>query len=245
MTTTTTPRAATTPDLRRTARIFAAILLPVGPACIALLRFVLPYNLTDSAEESIAGIAAEPGRQSAVVWLGFVALLTLVPAVIWVGRVTKREAPRLTAAAMVLLVPAYTALGLLVASDAVAWQGIDEGHDRAMLADLFAPSHPVMAVEAGIFVAGHVLGTILLGLAMLRTAGVPQVGGHRHHGGPAAAFHGCGDPDEPDAGPVRLGPQRCGLRSRLAGDPRPARRRLGSSTPDRGLRRSHAIRVPR
>ncbi len=174
MTTTTTPRAATTPDLRRTARIFAAILLPVGPACIALLRFVLPYNLTDSAEESIAGIAAEPGRQSAVVWLGFVALLTLVPAVIWVGRVTKREAPRLTAAAMVLLVPAYTALGLLVASDAVAWQGIDEGHDRAMLADLFAPSHPVMAVEAGIFVAGHVLGTILLGLAMLRTAGVPR-----------------------------------------------------------------------
>ena len=71
----------------------------------------MPYKTTDSGTEIVHQVAAHQTAQTAVVWLGFIASLTLVPAVLCAGRVTRREAPRLTAAAMLLLVPAYLAIG--------------------------------------------------------------------------------------------------------------------------------------
>jgi hypothetical protein len=161
-------------DLRSSSRLLAAILLPVGPACIALLRYLLPYLTAGDSHDSIDAIAAHPDRQSACVWLGLVALLTLVPAVLAVGRLTRRGAPRLTAAAMLLLVPGYLMVGLIVSADAVAWYGVHEGVDREVMADLFAHGHPATYVAGALFVAGHVLGTVLLGLAMWHSAAVPR-----------------------------------------------------------------------
>lgn len=161
-------------DLRSNSRLLAAILLPVGPACVALLRYFLPYGIADDGPDAVAAIAAHPDRQSLCVWLGLVALLTLVPAVLAVGRLTRRTAPRLTAAALVLLVPGYLMVGLLVSSDAMAWYGVEEGLDRATVTELFSHGHLATGVAAGIFVAGHVVGTILLGLAMWHSGAVPR-----------------------------------------------------------------------
>jgi hypothetical protein len=160
-------------DLRRASRILAAIILPVGPAAVALLRFVLPYKTTDSSTEIVHRIAAHQGRGSLVVWLGLVATLTLVPAVIWVGRVTARNAPRLTAAAMLLLVPAYLVLPLLISSDAGALFGVKHELPTPVVADMYTSTHPIMMVAGVVFVLGHVVGTILLGVAMLRSGLVP------------------------------------------------------------------------
>ncbi len=168
----TAARTTETTDLRSKTRIFAAILIPVGPACIALLRFVLPYQTTDSATEAITAIAAAPDRQSLVVWLGFVAMLTLVPGVLFVGRVARLSAPRLTAAALVLLVPGYLVLGFLVAGDAVSWYGVTHGIPQATMSDLFANGHPAFLGSAVVFVLGHVVGTVLLGVALLRSGAV-------------------------------------------------------------------------
>ena len=90
-------RSATPPDMRRATRLLAAVVIPAGPAAVAILRYVLPYQTKDSATAAVAAIRAETGTQSAVVWLGLVAILTLVPGVLWVGRLTRRRAPRLTA----------------------------------------------------------------------------------------------------------------------------------------------------
>lgn len=89
-------------DVRTSTRWLAAILLPIGPACVAVLRYLLPYFDADTAEESIHAIAADPQAQFAVVWLGTVAVFMLVPAIYWVARLSRTRAPRITAAALLL-----------------------------------------------------------------------------------------------------------------------------------------------
>lgn len=160
-------------DVRRASRFLAAIILPLGPAAVAVLRYLLPYRTTDSSTEIVHRIAAHQDRGSAVVWLGLVATLTLVPAVLWVGRLTARSAPRLTATAMLLLVPAYLVLPFLVSSDAGALFGVRHDLSTAVTADMYTGTHPIMVVAGGVFVLGHVLGTILLGLALLRSGAIP------------------------------------------------------------------------
>jgi hypothetical protein len=135
-------------------------LLPIGPAAIAILRLILPYDTTDDPATVLQKVAAAPDTQNWVIWLGLAGMLTLAPAVIWIANVTRPNAPRTTTAAVVLLVPAYLSLGLLVAEDAAALNG-----------DTI--THPALDAAAAIFVAGHVIGTVLLGAAMWQ-AGLPR-----------------------------------------------------------------------
>jgi len=167
-------RASAPTDLRRSTRWLAALILPIGPAAVAVLRYVLPYLTTDDSKTVVAGVSAHPGAQSAVLWLGFIATLTLVPAVLWAGRLTRRRAPRITAAAMLLMVPGYLSLTWLIGSDLLVWAGAQAGMDSATLVRLYETAHPTSAIAAGVFVAGHVVGTVLLGIALWRSAAVPR-----------------------------------------------------------------------
>lgn len=166
------PRARSDP--RHGTRWLAALLLPVGPAAVAVLRFVLPYHTTDDPATVVGKVAAHPGAQSAVLWLGLVATLTLVPAVLWVGRLTRRCAPRVTAAALLLLVPGYLSLTWLIGGDLLLWAGVHGGVDAATLTRLYGASHPTSGVAEVLFVLGHVVGTVLLGVALWRSNSVPR-----------------------------------------------------------------------
>lgn len=161
-------------DLRRWHRWLAAMLLPIGPAAVAVLRFILPYNTPDGSAAVAAKVLAHAGAQSEVLWLGFVAILTLVPAVLAVGRLTRRRAPRLTAAALLLAVPGYLSLTWLIGSDLMAWAGAKQGLDAATLGRLLGAVHPTSAIAGILFVLGHVVGTVLLGIALWRTRVVPR-----------------------------------------------------------------------
>lgn len=177
---TATPASAgvrTAAGLRPAGRMLAALLLPIGPATVAVLRYLLPYDTTNSATEIVHKIATHPDRTNLIVWLGLVAVLTLVPAVVWVGRVTARTAPRLTAAALILLVPAYLSLAFVVCSDGIALYGVQHGMDAHTVADMYNGVHPVVATAGFLFVLGHVIGTILLGVAMLRGCTIPRWAG--------------------------------------------------------------------
>lgn len=166
--------AGTRRDVRRATRVFAALILPIGPALVAALRYVMPYNTTDSGTKIVRKVAADQQTQSAVVWLGFLAVLALIPAVIWVSRLTRRAAPRLTAAALLVLVPGYTALAFLVSSDAAVLFAVRHHLDVSTAAAAYTSLHPTVVVAGAVFVVGHVLGTILLGIALLRTAVIPR-----------------------------------------------------------------------
>lgn len=160
-------------DLRRSSRWLAALLLPVGPIAVAVLRFILPYRTIDDSGAVVAGVAGRPDTESAVLWLAFIATFTLVPAVLWVGRLTRRRAPRLTAAAVLLAVPGYLALTWMISRDLLLWSGVQAGLDAGALVRLDGAAHPTTALAAGIFVLGHVLGSVLLGLALWRSRAVP------------------------------------------------------------------------
>jgi hypothetical protein len=165
--------SASRADLRHASRVLAAIILPIGPLAVALLRFVLPYTTADDGEDAVRLITTHQAAQNAVVWLGFVACLALVPGVIFAGRVVGRAAPRLAAVATVLMVLGYLSLAWLAVGDAYLLFGVRHHLPAGVLTSMYESVHPAAAVAAGLFVLGHVFGTILLGIAMLRGRVVP------------------------------------------------------------------------
>lgn len=160
-------------DLRHASRLLAALILPLGPLAVAGLRYVLPYFSSTTTDDMAADVLAAEGRQSLVLWLGLIATFTLLPGVLAIGRLTRREAPRVTAAAMLLVVPGYLALTYMIGTDLVLWTGARAGLDAQGLADLANTVHPSSNVAVVVFVVGHVIGTVLLGLALLRSRTVP------------------------------------------------------------------------
>lgn len=170
MTTTLAP-----PPVRQTALATwgVALLLPVGPAAVAVLRLILPGYTEDRAAGMVAAVNAHPGRQSAVLWLAYVGILTLVPGVIAAARVCRDQAPRLTAWALALSIPGYLSLGMFVGADQVLWSATDSGIPNANAVAVVDAGHPSIDVAIGVFVLGHVIGTVLLGIAMLRSGRIP------------------------------------------------------------------------
>ncbi|MGO4342173.1 hypothetical protein [Pedococcus sp. 2YAF34] len=153
--------------------VAVAALLPVGPAAVAVLRLALPYYTADGNAASLAAVEAHPGRQSAVVWLTYVAVLTLVPGLFAAARVCRGAAPRLTAWALALSVPGYLSLGVLAGYDQLLWSVATSDVSATDGAAVLDAAHPTIDISIGVFVLGHVVGTVLLGLALLRSGRVP------------------------------------------------------------------------
>jgi hypothetical protein len=179
MTTTTLPAAAAAVTSRRDTRTLdrwvAALLMPIGPAALAVLRFILPYDTTDTPAEMVAGIAANQVAQSAVLWLGLVAVFTLIPGAVAVIRLVRPRAPRLTTVAAAFLLPGYLGLfgGASVDTDILV--GLRAGIDPATLTRLVVAQDTGPGVVAiTVFVVGHIVGSVLLGLAFWRSSVVHQ-----------------------------------------------------------------------
>jgi hypothetical protein len=160
-------------DLRHASRVLAAVILPIGPAAVAVLRFILPYTTADDSSTVVRLVDEHQTAQSVVVWLGFAACFALVPGVIFAGRIVGRAAPRLAAVATVLMVLGYISLAWLTVGDAFLLFGVRHHLSADTLAAMYDNVHPAGAVAAGFFVVGHVFGTILLGIGMLRGRVVP------------------------------------------------------------------------
>jgi hypothetical protein len=150
-----------------------AVLLPVGPLAIAVLRLALPYYTSPKTADVVAAAHAHPGRESAVIWLGYVGVLLLVPGIILTARVCRDQAPRLTAWALALAVPGYLSMGMMLGYDHVVWSATHAHLSAADAAAVVDAAHPSLDVSIGVFVLGHVVGTVLLGLALLRSGRIP------------------------------------------------------------------------
>jgi hypothetical protein len=161
---------------RRTATLLA-VAMPLGPLLVAALRAVMPTFSAGDAHETALAVAAHPGRQSLTVWLGIAALAMLVPGVLAAARLTRDAAPRLTWWAVGLLVPAYTYLGVLVAGDAAAWSAQGAGIGTGAVTRVLDTTHPAVGIAMGVFIAGHVVGTVLLGVALAQSQRVPAAFG--------------------------------------------------------------------
>ena len=166
--------AAPRADLRRASRVLGAVLLPIGPARRRHPSVRPALHDQPVAKRGRPGGGRPPRcRRTLVVWLGLLACLTLVPGVIYAGRVVGRTSPRLAAVATVLLVLGYISLSWLTVGDAYLLFGVRHHLPAATLVAMYNGVHPAASVAEGLFVAGHVLGTVLLGIAMLRGRVVP------------------------------------------------------------------------
>jgi hypothetical protein len=178
MTTTLVPLQTTTgADTRTFRRVVAAVLLPLGPLSVAILRGILPYFTAETSQDQLDQTASALGRMDAVVWLGLLAALTLVPSALAAARLAQRRAPRLTLAAIVLLVPAYLALPFVNNDILVRAAAADA--DRTVAVRLLdaASSHGAVTAASAVFLAGHLFGMILLGTALWRAHAIPAWAG--------------------------------------------------------------------
>lgn len=164
------PTATLAPDPAARARLTTlAVIAPIGPLAVAGLRAVLPYRTTDDSPGIVAGVAAHPGAEDMVLWLGLLASLTLVLGVVVVSRVAIRGAPVLGTVGAALALLGYGALPVgPAATDLATLAGMRAGIGPAATVGLVREmaAHPSVAVATGLFVLGHVVGTVLLGIAL-------------------------------------------------------------------------------
>jgi hypothetical protein len=159
-------------------RTALAVLMPIGPLAIAIVRGILPYYTTDSNTAMAAKVAAHQGTESVVIWLTFIALLTLIPGVITLGLTARQHAPRLGTIGLVVTFAAICCLfwSNVAGADTVALGaariGTAPGATGALLTSIGAI--PAIGLAANVFVIGHILGLLLLGIALWRGRAVPR-----------------------------------------------------------------------
>jgi hypothetical protein len=156
-----------------------ALLIPAGPLAVAVLRGILPYRTTDSMTTMASGVAAHQGAEQAVLWLSMAAALTLVPGTIAIGVMAVRGARRLGTVATILAVAGFSSLPGVIAPDEAALTGTRAGLSPAAVGHLLdqVNSEPAVALAGVVFVLGHVLGVLLLGVALWRAGVIPAWAG--------------------------------------------------------------------
>jgi hypothetical protein len=148
----------------------AVLVAAVGPLTVAALRGLLPYDTVDDNATIVAKVAAHPGAEAAVLWLSGLALITLPLAVLVVNGAAMRARPVLGTVAAVIAWVGFSGLTFLISPDQVARAGFDAGLPTDATAALMSAidESAVTSTATSLFVAGHILGVVLLGVALWR-----------------------------------------------------------------------------
>jgi hypothetical protein len=124
-----------------------------------------------------AKVAEHQGVEGVVIWLTFVALLTLIPGVIALGLLARRGAPRLAATGLVLAFAGFMSLfwSTAAGSDNVALGAAHIGMSPALTGKLLDSigAIPAIGLASTLFVIGHIVGLVLLGVALWRGRVLP------------------------------------------------------------------------
>lgn len=162
-------------DLRRFGRWAAALSIVLGPLLVTVLRAILPYWTSDDPATAIDSIAASPGAIAAVNWLSVVSFPFLVFGAVSVAYAVRRRVPVLAWVGGGVLFVGLTLASMLGASDLLAEVMTREGYDRALTLELTTQfmEHPAGLFGLLGFVLGHIVGMVLLGIAVARARLVP------------------------------------------------------------------------
>ena len=162
-------------DVRSFQRYVAAVILPIPPTCIALGRL---FQTDDSdTRRALDLVAANPDRQFIFTLLGFISLMCVIPAFLAAARLSRRRRPVLTTAALVVNLMGFIGAFALFAIDNLYLIGaslpVEQRDVGAIVIDEMW-SAGIPGFSASLFVLGHFLGTILMGLAL--RGSIPTVG---------------------------------------------------------------------
>ncbi|MEV5613719.1 hypothetical protein [Streptomyces sp. NPDC052225] len=157
------------------ARTTMAVVALLGPVLFILAFLFEPYGLDADDKGMVRGIAEHTGQMKADLWIWLAASLVLTAAVLVVGVYAMARSPKLGLAATLLFGGAVLLINGTPSTDAVTLAGLDKGIDQPALLTLQKgiESLPQLNVAIIGFVAGHVIGSILMGVALLRSRAVP------------------------------------------------------------------------
>ena len=162
-------------DVRTLQRYAAAVILPIPATCVALGRL---FQTDDSdTRRTLDLISANPDRQFIFALLGYLGLLCVVPAFLAAARVARRRRPVLTTVALAVNLAAYLGAFAMGAIDNLYLIGAslpDGQRDVAAIVIEKMWSSGIPGFSTTLFVLGHILGAILMGLAL--RGSIPTIG---------------------------------------------------------------------
>ena len=147
-----------------------AVCLILGPFGVTVIRAVMPYWTDDTTAEMVAGMAASPGRAAVMSWLSVVVTPFLFLSALAMGFVARRRAPLIATWGVAVLFGAYSLGSGAGAPDILVEALVKRGDDQASIAADAAllMDAPAMLTGAMTFVIGHLVGMVLVAIAVVR-----------------------------------------------------------------------------
>lgn len=160
-------------DLRTVRRIASAISIVLGPLAVGVVRATVASGADSKA--LIATVMAHPAMARVELAAGVVATLFLPFAMIGLARLVMRRAPVLAVLGGGLALVGWALVPALIVGDALTYEMAQSGTNATQFATLLDHVNGNVAVSLflSIFLIGHELGTLLLGIGLARTRVVP------------------------------------------------------------------------
>lgn len=160
-------------DIRTLSRRFGAFCLFAGPVTVA--TGTLLESSSDSTAVQLQWTASHlaEARIGSLIGLG---TLFIVPAMLYLMRLARRHSPKLAVAGGAISFAAWLAGLAGVASVSTVALYAAQQPDRAAAITLLdkLSGDPTMGVLTAVFVLGHLIGMLLLGIALYRARAVPR-----------------------------------------------------------------------
>ncbi len=170
-------RAAAEPprDLRRLWRVLLAVVLPIGPLGVTVLRGIMPYWTSDDVPTMVEKSLADLGALEATSWLGLVSIPPLLASVLAIGYLARRGAPVLAALGAGITFLSFLSFSLAGNTDLLVLTLGRAGTDAATITDVVEASlnHPIAIISIVTFVIGHIVGMVLLAVALRKARVIP------------------------------------------------------------------------
>ncbi|QBD82971.1 hypothetical protein EPA93_46225 [Ktedonosporobacter rubrisoli] len=162
-------------DLRTLRRILTAISMVLAPLAVGIVRATVPLASSSDGQSAITAAAANLSLAFVELVAGVVASLLLPFAIMGLTRLVMRRAPILALLGGGLALVGWAQIPSLMTSDAVTYEMARMGANSAQFATLWGQFNGNIAVSVlfFVFLIGHELGTLLLGIGLARARVVP------------------------------------------------------------------------
>jgi hypothetical protein len=162
-------------DLRTFQRRVSAAVLLVPATSIGLARL---FQVADTdTRNALDLVATDPGRQFTFALLGYIGILTIVPAFLAAASLARRRRPMLASIALGVNLLAYLGSWAIGAVDNLYLVGgklpVEQRDTAAVVIDKMW-AEGLAGVSTGVFVLGHVFGAILMAFAL--RGSIPTIG---------------------------------------------------------------------
>jgi hypothetical protein len=145
----------------------------MAPVAFGVIRALIPYS--NSPSNALVAYSAHAGVYPILAIAEVIAVLTMGFAMLGLGRLIQGRAPLLALVGTPVAVLGWYMVAVLGTLDSVTYEMAQAGDIGATGASLLTRinSNPEIGLFFGLFLAGHLIGTLLLGVGLLVSRRVP------------------------------------------------------------------------